>query len=185
MKGVQHALDESRKQLGTHEKKLQDGERQMRRLLEEMAASRVRPKPEVQEGLPTDVHAALETRFEEAIRKSQRQYSQWQGDSVKDFQSVEIYLTQVHTMVTEMHHRLEPASSFVPNRPRVTKLTMAARKGDTRVEVESSEACRIGARSCPSWREREAKMVIDKGGHEDDIRFVCYVDLLERSTRKG
>ena len=53
VKVVQHALDESRKQLEIHEKKLRDGERQMRRLQEEVAASRIRPKPEVQEGLPT------------------------------------------------------------------------------------------------------------------------------------
>ena len=53
----------------------------MRRLQEEVAALRIQPKPEVQEGLPMDVQAALETRFtriEEALQKSQQQYSQWQ-----------------------------------------------------------------------------------------------------------
>ena len=97
---------------------------------------------------------------------------------------------------------------------------MAARKGDTRVEVDSPEACRVG--EVVLLGEHEAKMVIDKGslvfrlplerdypgpegmivrpwaenefqaegdrlcvyrrGHEDDIHFVCYVDLLERSN---
>ena len=147
MKAFQNSLDETRKQLEIQDKKLQDGERQMRRLQDEVAAARVRPKPEVQEGLPIDVQAALETRFtqiEEMLQKSQQQYSQWQGDSVKDFQSVEAYLTQVHAMVTEMHHRTEAASSSMPDRPRVTKLSVAARKGDTRVEVDSPEACRVG-----------------------------------------
>ena len=225
MKILQHDLGEALKQLEIQEKTLQDGERQMRRLQDEVAAARVRPKPEVQEGLPIDVQAALETRFaqiEETLRKNQQQYSQWQGDSVEDFQSVEAYLTQVHTMVTEMHHRTEAASSSTPDRPRVTKLSVAARKGDTRVEVDSPEACRVG--EVVLLGEREAKMVIDEGslvfrfplerdypegtiarplaeneflqaegdrlcvyrrGQEDDIHFVCYVDLLERSTPKG
>ena len=101
----------------------------------------------------------------------------------------------------------------------MTKPSAAARKGDTKVEVESSEACRVG--EVVLIGEREAKMVVDKGSlvfplplerdypegtivrlleeneflqaegdrlclyrrsHEDDIHFVCYVDLIERST---
>ena len=117
----------------------------MRRLQEEIAIIKMRPKPEGQEGLPSEVQAAWETRFarvEEEFRKIQRQNSQWQGDSLKDFQSIESYLTQVHTMVTELHHRTETSSSSMPNRPRATRLAAAARKGDIRVEVESPEACR-------------------------------------------
>ena len=90
MKAVQQTLDEYRAQLGTHEKKLQDGERHM-------AAHRIQPKPEVHEGFLSDVEAAMETRFaqiDEALRKSQTQYWQWQRDSVK-----------VHTPVTQLHHR--------------------------------------------------------------------------------
>ena len=65
-------------------------------------------------GLPSDVQAAIETRFsqvEETPRKNQKQHSQWQGDSVKDAQAIETYLTQVHTMVTELHHFLWKGTS--------------------------------------------------------------------------
>ena len=202
------------------EKKFQDGEQQMHRLQEEIAIIKMRPKPEGQEGPPSEVQAAWQTRFarvEEEFRKIQRQNSQWQGDSLKDFQPIESYLTQVHTMVTELHHRTETSSSSMPNRPRETRLAAAARKGDFGVEVESPEACRVG--EVLLLGEREAKMVVDKGslvfrfplerdhpegtivrpldenefiqaegdrlciyrrGQDDDIRFVCHVDLLER-----
>ena len=40
-------------------------------------------------------------------------------------------------------------------------MTMAARKGDTRAEVDSSEARRVG--EVVLIGEQEAKMVIDKG----------------------
>ena len=69
MKVLQHDLDESRKQLEMQERKLQDGERQMRRLQEEVSAIRIRPKPEVQEGLSMDVQTALETRFTQTEEK--------------------------------------------------------------------------------------------------------------------
>ena len=72
----------------------------------------------------TDVQVAMETRFvqiEEALRKSQKQYSQLQGDSVKDVQALETHVNQVHTMVTEMHQRQEASSSSTPLRPRVTR----------------------------------------------------------------
>ena len=108
MKAFRRDLDESRRQLEVQERKIQEGERHLNRLQEEMNADRARPMPERQEGLPVDVQAGLETRFaqiEEKLQKSQRQYSQWQGDSVRDFQSVEAYLTRVHTMVTELHER--------------------------------------------------------------------------------
>ena len=64
----------------------------------------MRPQPQVQEGSYADAQAALEARvirIEEALKKSHQQYTQWKEDSVKDFQSVEAYLTQVHTMVTD------------------------------------------------------------------------------------
>ena len=50
LKAAQQTLDEYRAQLGAHEKKLQDGERHMRRLQEEVTAHRIQPKPEVHEG---------------------------------------------------------------------------------------------------------------------------------------
>ena len=49
----------------------------------------------------------------------------------------------------------------MPTRHRETRLSTAARKGDTRVEVDSPEACQIG--EVVLLGEQEAKMVIDRG----------------------
>ena len=116
MKTLRQDLDESRQQLEAQEQKIPEGERRISRLQEEVTANRVRPKPEWQEGLPEDVQSALEDRFakiEEKLHRSQQQSSRWQEDSVRDFQTVEAYLTRVHTMVTEMQQRAEGTSSSV------------------------------------------------------------------------
>ena len=100
IKAVQQVLDECRAQLVTHEKKFQDGEKQIRRLQDEVKAQQQQPKPEVQVGLPSEIQVAIETRFaqiEETLRKSQKQCSQWQGDSVKDAQAIETYPTSGHS----------------------------------------------------------------------------------------
>ena len=92
VKAVQQVLEECRTQLVAHERKFQDGERQVRRLQDEMKAQHQQPKPEAHVGLPADAQAAIESRFsqiEETLRKSQKQYSQWQGGSVKDAQAIE------------------------------------------------------------------------------------------------
>ena len=81
MNAVQQALEEQRTQILSHEKKLLDDERQTRRLQEEVAAHRAQPRPEVPEGFSLEVQVAMETRFvqiEEALRKGQKQYSQWE-----------------------------------------------------------------------------------------------------------
>ena len=67
---------------------------------------------------------------------------------MKDAQAIETYLTQVHNTVTELQDSTSSSSS---TRPRMTKLPVAARRGDTKVEVQSPEVCRIG-KSCPHWR---------------------------------
>ena len=80
------------------------------------------------------------------------------------------YLTQVHTMVSELRHRQEATSSSSP-RPRMTKLSAIARKGDTRVEVKSPEVSRIGE-------------VVIVGGQS--IMVVWYFGFLWKgTTRKG
>ena len=160
---MQQALDECRAQLTSHEKKFQDGERQMRRLHDEVRAQNQQPKPEVPMGLPSEVQAAMETRFsqiEETLQKHQRQYSQWQGDGVKDAQAIETYLTQVHNLVTELHQRQESTSSSSSMRPRKTKLSVAARRGDMKVELQSPEVCRIG--EVVLIGGQEAKTVVNK-----------------------
>ena len=171
-------------------------------------------------GLPSEVQVAMETRFshiEEMLRRHQKQHAQSQEDSVKDAQAMEAYLTQVHNMVTELHQRQESAPSSSPMRPRMTKLSAAARRGDTKVEVHWLEVCRVGEGVLIGGQE--AKTVINKGslvfrfplerdypegtivrpldeneflqaegerlclyrrGSEDDVNFVCYVDLMER-----
>ena len=111
------------------------------------------------------------------------------------------------------------ASSSTPKRPRLSRLTSAAWKGDLRVEVETPDTFRIG--EVVILGEQEAKMVVDKGslifrfpierdypegtvirpltddefiqsegdrlcvyrrGPEDDIHYVCRVDLIERAN---
>ena len=162
MKVVQQALDERCAQLVSHEKKFQDGEHQMRRSQEEVKVQHLKTESEMQMDLPPGVQVAMESRLaqiQETLRKPQTQYSQ--RDSVKNAQAIGTYLSQVHTMVTELHHRQEATSSSTPVRPRVTKLSAAARKGDVRVEVDSPEACRIGEVFLIG--EQEAKTVINKG----------------------
>ena len=142
MNVLQRNLDESRQQLEAQEEKIREGERQLSRLQEEVSVNQLRPKPERHEGLPEDIRAAIEDRFakiEEKLQRNQQQSSRWQEDSVRDFQAVEAYLTRVHTMVTEMQQT--EGSSSAPSRPRMTRLSAAARKGDLRVEVESPEVC--------------------------------------------
>ena len=78
---------------------------------------------------------------------------------MRDFQAVEAYLPRVHTMVMEMQQT--EGSSSAPSRPRMTRLSAAARKGDLRVEVESPDVCRVG--EVVLIGEQEAKMVVDKG----------------------
>ena len=185
-----------------------------------MSVCQLRPKPERHEGLPEDIRVAIEDRFakiEEKLQRNQQQTSRWQEDSLRDFQAVEAYLTRVHTMVKEMQQT--EGSSSDPSRPRMTKLSAAARKGDLRVEVESPDVCRVG--EVVLLGEQEATMVVDKSslvfrfpiereypegtvirplaenefiqsegdhlcvyrrGPDDDIHYICRVDLLERVT---
>ena len=177
-------------------------------------------KPERHEGIPEDIRRAIEDSFaeiEEKLQRNQHQTSSWQEDSVRDFQAVEAYLTRVHNMIMETQQTEGPSST--PSRPRMTRLTAAARKGDLRVEVESSDVCPVG--EVVLLGEQEAKMVVDKGslifrfpiesdypegtvirplaenefiqsegdrlcvyrrGSDDDIHYVCRVDLMERAT---
>ena len=186
-------LADSRQQLEVQGQKTQEGERRLSRLQEEVRVNQLQPKPERQEGLSDDVRAAIEDRFvkiEEKLQRNRQQSSWWQEDSVRD-----------------------------PSTPKMTRLSVAARKGDLRAEVESPDVCRVG--EVVLLGEQEAKMVVDKGslvfrfpierdypegtvirplsenefiqsegdrlcvyrrGPDDDIHYVCRVDLLERVT---
>ena len=153
MNVLQRNLDESRQQLETQEQKLREGERRLSLLQEEVRVNQLRPKPERHEGLPDDIRIAIEDRLakiEEKLQRYQQQYSRWQEDSVRDFQAA---------MVTEMQQT--EGSSSAPSRPRMTRLSAAARKGDLRAEVESPDVCRVG--EVVLLGEQEAKMVVDKG----------------------
>ena len=95
MNVLQRNLDESRRQLEAQEQKIREGERRLSRLQEEVSVNQLRPKAERHEGLPDDIQAAIEDRFakiEEKLQRNQRQSSQWQEDSVRDFQAVEACL---------------------------------------------------------------------------------------------
>ena len=67
-------------------------------------------------------------------------------------------MDRVHKMIQEVH---QEGASQPPKRPRLTRLTTAAMKGDLRVEVKESDTFRVG--EVVVLGEREAKMVIGKG----------------------
>ena len=68
-------------------------------------------------------------------------------------------MDRVHKMVQEIHQA--GASLPTPKQPRLTKLTVAAMKGDLRVEVAAPDAFRVG--EVVVLGEQEAKMVVGKG----------------------
>ena len=204
--------------VGAQGRKIREGEQRLFQLQEEVQNSQRMPKPERHEGISDEIRRAIEDRFakiKEKLLRQQQQTSSWQEDSVRDFQAVEAYLTRVHKMV--MEGQQNEASSSTPNRPKMTRLTTAAWKGDLRVEVESPDTFHVG--EVVLLGEQEAKMVIDKGslifrfpierdypegtvirplaenefiqsegdrlcvyrrGPDDDIHYVCRVDLMER-----
>ena len=155
-------LDRALQQMETQERKIREGEQRHSQLQEEMQNSQRMPKPEKHEGISDEIRHAVEDRIakiEEKHLRHQQQTSNWQEDSVRDFQAVEAYLTRLHNMV--MEGQQTEASSSTPKPPRMTRLTTAAWKGDLRVEVESSDTFRVG--EVVLLGEQEAKMVIDKG----------------------
>ena len=178
------------------------------------------PKTERHEDVSEEIWRAVEdrlTKIEGKLARQQQQTSSLQEDSVRDFQAVEAYLTRVHKLVLEGQQA--EASSSTPTRPRLSRLTSAAWKGDLRVEVETPDTFRIG--EVVILGEQEAKMVVGKGslifkfpierdypegtvirpltddefiqsegdrlcvyrrGLEDDLHYVCRVDLIERAN---
>ena len=131
-------------------------------LQQELSVCKREPQPERHQGISDEVQRGIEDRLakiEGRLTRHQQQTSGWQEDSVRDFQAVEAYMDRVHKMIQEVHQA--GASQPTPKRPRLTRLTAAAMKGDLRVEVEESDTFRVG--EVVVLGEREAKMVIGKG----------------------
>ena len=124
---LRQSLDGALQQLESQERKIREGEQRLSQLQKEMQDRQRMPKPERHEDISDEIRRAIENRFakiEEKLLRQQQQTSSWQEDSVRDFQAVEAYLTQVHKMVLEGQQT--EASSSTPSRPRMTRLTSAA-----------------------------------------------------------
>ena len=215
-----HDLGSARQQVEILERKVRDGEQRFSQLQAEIRDCKREPQPEGHQGIPEEFQRSVEDRLakiEGRLTRQQQQTSNWQEDSVRDFQAVEAYLTRVHKMVQEIQQT--EATSSAPKQPRLTKLTAAATKGDLRVEVSAPEVFHVG--EVVVVGEQEAKMVVGKGslifrfpiegnypegtvirplsddefiqlegdrlcvyrkGPDDDIHYVCRVDLMERAN---
>ena len=126
--------------------RIKEGELQLRRIREEVAAMASQSVPRKDESNVPNRGPELAVRLsqlEEGLRAQQRVLKQMQKDSVDDAKEVKQYLDQIHDLVTDTLQAAEPSS---PERARVesTRLTKVARKGDLRIEVEDPEFCRVG-----------------------------------------
>ena len=125
------------RQLTAQERKIEEGEQQLGRLRREMTELSRQNHPRAGDGTVPNRDPEL------AIRLSQLE----EGMIKRGRWSIKHYLSdQVHDMVTSSLQREQVPESAFPERarPESTRLTKAARKGDSRVEVEDSNFCRIG-----------------------------------------
>ena len=133
-------------QMAAQADRIKEGELQLRRIREEVAAMASQSIPRMDESNVPNRGPELAVRLsqlEEGLRAQQRVVKQMQKDSVHDAKEVKQYLDQIHDLVTDTLQAAEPSS---PERARVesTRLTKVARKGDLRIEVEDTEFCRVG-----------------------------------------
>ena len=139
-------LAQCQTQMAAQSERIDEGELQLRRLREEVAALFSQSVPQMDEGNVPNRDPELAVRLsqlEEGLRTQQRVLRQIQKDSVEDAKEVKQYLDQVHDLVTDALQAAEPST---PERAGTesTRLTKVARKGDLRVEVEDTEFCRVG-----------------------------------------
>ena len=139
-------LAQCQTQMAVQAGRISEGEIQLRRLREEVAALSSQSVSRMDEGNVPNRDPELAVRLsqlEEGLRAQQRVLKQMQKDCVEDAKEVKQYLDQIHDLVTDTLQAAEPST---PERARVesTRLTKVARKGDLRVEVEDTEFCRVG-----------------------------------------
>ena len=126
--------------------RIDEGELQLRRLREEVAALSSQSAPRMDESQVPNRDPELAVRLsqlEEGLRAQQRVVKQMQKDSVEDAKEVKQYLDQIHDLVTDTLQTAEP-STLERARAESTRLTKVARKGDLRVEVEDAGFCKVG-----------------------------------------
>ena len=131
---MEQALEDLRSNVSEHEKKFNEGERQMRQLQEDMAGVRNQPSGS---GIKSEVFPARDERIEkelqrvsDELRRQQVRFDQMQEDSIEDAKAIKNYLDEVHEMVTQMHQRQDSS-------PVKGTLASATHKGDMKVEVHS------------------------------------------------
>ena len=189
VRGTEHALEQCRSQLGAEEMKIHDGEVHFRHLQGEVAEVTRHRDLRASGEASSSVNPELAVRvaqLKEGLRCQQRAFKQLQEDNVEDARSIKRYLDQVHEMVTSSLQRQQNRPPETPQaiRPQVTRLTAAARKGDSKVEVNDSDFCRVGEIVLIGglWR-----MSIRKGPQSGTFEIMSSCRLKERtymSTRK-
>ena len=98
-------LGKALQQVEVLERKVREGDQRFSQLQQEIRDCKREPQPEGHQGISEEFQRGLEDRLakiEGRLTRQQQQTSSWQEDSVRDFQAVEAYLTQVHKMVQEI-----------------------------------------------------------------------------------
>ena len=131
-RGTENALEQYLSQLAGQDRRIQDGEVQLRHLQGEVAELSQRQTPQVGEGSSSNRGPELAIRLaqlEDGLKSQQRAFEQFQEDSVEDARSVKRYLDQVHEMVTSFLQREQDPPPPTPERtrPEATRLTAAGR----------------------------------------------------------
>ena len=105
-------------QMAAQAERIDEGERQLRQLREEMAALPRHSVPRMDEGNVPNRDPELAVRLsqlEEGLKTHQRALKQFQKDSFEDAKEVKQYLDQVHDLVTDV---LQTADPPTPERAR-------------------------------------------------------------------
>ena len=148
-RGTEHALEQCRSQLADQAVRIETGERRMARLQDEVVGLTGQHEPRAGEDRVPNRDPELAIRLsqlEDGLKSQQKALAQLREDSTEDARSIKQYLDQVHDLVTTGLQKGTDSIPQTPERtnPESTRLIAAARKGDSKVEVEDSGFCRIG-----------------------------------------
>ena len=102
-RGTEHALEQCRSQLTGQERRIKDGESQLRRLQEEVVELSSWRGLRVAEESASNRDPELAIRLsqlEDGLKSQQRALEQLREDNVEDARAIERYLDQVHDLVT-------------------------------------------------------------------------------------
>ena len=139
------ALTQCRTQLTSQAQRIEESDRHLRRIQQEVEALTRQSTPRVEQNAPNrDPELAIRlSQLEEGLKTQQKAMKQLQKDNVEDAKEVKEYLDQVHDLLTSTLEAVEPKT---PERATggTTRLSKVAKRGDLRVEVEESDFCRVG-----------------------------------------